>query len=135
MQKALPVVSPRQCSRAAAREYRDRYPNRDHFPDYRVFMRVHNTYMEGVLPGQKALRAGRPLVQFENEDQVLMEANLDPDKASTGHIRNSGSPRSTVQHLFKESKYLPTLAKGARRCALLTMNLECRFCREMAKIP
>ncbi|CAG5032315.1 unnamed protein product [Parnassius apollo] len=109
-------------ARAAAREYRQRYTNRDHFPDYRVFMRVHNSYMVGVLPDQHAPRAGRPVVQFENEYEVLRELRLD-----LRSIVISGFQDRRRNVSLTETNITPTTCEGGKLCCPVTINLECGF--------
>lgn len=46
-------------ARAAAREYRTRYPGRERYLDYRVFQNVHRWYIEGKISGNPQ-REGRP---------------------------------------------------------------------------
>lgn len=121
-------------ARAAAREYRQRYPNRDRFPDYRVFLRVHNAYMEGVLPGTHAPRAGRPVVRFDNEERILRELRLDPGISQRQISRNLAISRSVVQRIIKRQGYHAYHVKRVQ--ALLPADYEprVRFCREMLRL-
>ncbi|KAL3271797.1 hypothetical protein HHI36_022267 [Cryptolaemus montrouzieri] len=49
---------------AAARLYRERYPNAERHPDYRVFVHVHQSYSEGRLSHVRK-SAGRPQADYE----------------------------------------------------------------------
>ncbi|CAK1590750.1 unnamed protein product [Parnassius mnemosyne] len=120
-------------ARAAAREYRQRYPSRDRFSDYRVFMRVHNSYTEGVLPGQHAPRAGRPAVRFENGNEVLRELRLDPGISQRQISRNLGITRSTVQQIIKRKKYHAYHVQRVQALAPGDYEPRVRFCREMLR--
>jgi hypothetical protein len=118
-------------ARAAAREYRQRYPDRDRFPDYRVFLRVHNSYLEGVLPGQHAPRLGRPVVR--DPDNVLRELRMDPMISQRRLSRNLGIPRSTVQLIIKRNRLHPYHIQRVQALLPGDYAPRLRFCREMLR--
>ncbi|GBP48189.1 hypothetical protein EVAR_27576_1 [Eumeta japonica] len=68
-------------ARRAAALYRERFPRARLHPDYRVFIRLHNAYVEGRIPGQRG-GEGRP--RLDNDDDVLDEIEDDPSTSVIG---------------------------------------------------
>lgn len=90
-------------ARAAARKYAERYPNASS-PDHRVFIRVHNSYMEGIIPGSG--RIGRPQHHL-NDEVVLREIENNPSTSTRAIERTTGIPKSTVQRILKQNNLHP----------------------------
>ena len=63
---------------AAARMYREKYPNAGHHPYYRVFINVDRSFSEGHFPN-KMISEGRPVMPSE----VLQVAEQNPSISST----------------------------------------------------
>ncbi|GBP48001.1 hypothetical protein EVAR_83702_1 [Eumeta japonica] len=61
---------------AAARLYRERYPNLERYPDHRVFDNVHHSLTEGGHFPNQIRGGGRP--SFPYEEEVLQEVADDP---------------------------------------------------------
>lgn len=121
-------------ARAAARAYRERYPNRDCFPDYRVFIRVHNSYTNGRLPGQHGGRDGRGQQVVENvreRNQVLAEIQRDRSTSQRRISRAIGIPRSRVQRILKKNKLRPYHIKRVQDLIPGDFEKRVQFCREM----
>lgn len=91
-----------QSSRAAARLYAERYPNRRH-PHHEMFTRIHNTYCEGRLPGPRG--GGRP--QTVDEDAILEARRDDPSTSVRVIERRTGIAKSTVHSVLKRHRYHP----------------------------
>lgn len=121
-------------ARASAREYRERYPNRDRFPDFRVFARVHRAYTEGRLPGHQGAREGRGRPQVRNvqqENQVLREVRRDRTTSQRRISRTLGIPRSIVQRIIKKKKLHAYHVQRVQDLLPADYEKRVRFCREM----
>lgn len=118
-----------QSSRAAAILYRERFPDRRH-PHHEMFTRVHNSYMEGRLPGQRG--GGRP--QVVDEDIVLQEREQDPTTSVRAIQRRTGIAKSTVHSVLKRHGYHPFHVRRVQ--TLLTRDYVPRvqFCRRMLEM-
>ncbi|XP_026320368.1 uncharacterized protein LOC113230565 [Hyposmocoma kahamanoa] len=91
---------------AAARLFRERYPNLERYPDHRVFFNVHQAYMEGRLPSTR--RSGeRPEAEDDYEDVVLGEIANDPSTSVRGIELATGVPKSTAHRILKKLKFHP----------------------------
>lgn len=118
-------------ARQAAREYRNRHPNEERFPDHRLFIRVHNAYVEGVRPGMP-VRAGRPLLDVD--DEVLAAMEEDPSTSVRQISRNTGLARTTVHRALRRQQLHPFHIQRVQ--ALLPQDYPPRlhFCREMLQL-
>ena len=86
----------------AAGVYRIRYQRRGRFPDHRVFIRVHNAYIRGEIPGA-VRRDGRHRNDDHDEDVVAM-ALEEPSTSIRCISRDSGVSKSTVQRILQRYK-------------------------------
>ena len=95
----------------AASVYRERYPNARN-PDYRVFIRVHNAFMEGRFPGSGigGTSAGRP--QRHNADEVLEIVEEDPGTSISAISRRTGIPKTSVHRILKRHELYPYHYQG-----------------------
>ncbi|GBP39652.1 hypothetical protein EVAR_25476_1 [Eumeta japonica] len=90
---------------AAARLYRERYPNLERYPDHRMFVNVHCSLTEGGHFPNQIRAGGRP--SFPYEEAVLREVADDPSISVRGTEERTGVPKSTAaQHIvfYKEPK-------------------------------
>ena len=118
-------------ARRAAREYRIRYQRRGSFPDHRVFIRVHNAYIRGKIPGA-VRRDGRHSNDDHDEDVVAM-ALEEPSTSIRCISRDSGVSKSTVQRILRQYKLHAYHVQRVQ--ALLPNDYAPRvaFCREMLR--
>lgn len=89
---------------AAARLYRERYPNAVRHPDHRVFISVHTAYSEGRLPSTR-MAGGRP--RRDVDDVVLNEVQSDPSISVRAIERSTGVPKSIAHRSLKRHQYHP----------------------------
>lgn len=83
---------------AAARLYREKYPNLQRYPDHRVFVNVHRSLTEGGhFPNQ--IRAGGPY-----EEEVVQEVANDPSISVRGIEERTGIPKSTAHRILQMPK-------------------------------
>lgn len=117
-------------ARQAARVYRERYPDRDRYPDHRIFLRVSNAYLEGRIPGS-AIHEGRPRVV--DEHQILADVEENPTTSVRRISRRTGVARSTVHRILKRNSLYPYHVQRVQ--ALLPSDFQKRmdFCREMIR--
>lgn len=118
-----------QCNaNAASRLYRERYPNARRYPDYRVFLNVHQAFSEGRLPSARR-NAGRP--RLECDEAVLNEINLD----STTSVRTiqaaTGVPKSSVHRILKSHRLHPYHYRRVQTLLPRDYPLRVAFCRQM----
>lgn len=88
----------------AARLYRERYPNVQRHPDYRVFQNVHASYSEGRLPSVRT-SGGRP--QRDYDDIVLNEIQNDPSTSVRAIEIATGVSKSNAHRILKRYKLHP----------------------------
>lgn len=117
-------------ARQAAVTYRERYPNRDRYPDHRIFLRVNNAYLEGRIPGS-GNREGRPITV--DERQVLVRVEEDPSISVRRISQRTGVARSTVHRILTKNNLHPYHVQRVQ--ALLPADFQRRidFCREMLR--
>lgn len=116
-------------ARLASREYRNRYPNRERYPDHRVFIRVHNSYLEGEMPGA-VQRTGRPR---GDDEEVLALVEEDPFTSIRRVSRATGVSIATVHRILRRNNQHPYHVQRVQ--ALLPRDYAPRvaFCREMLR--
>lgn len=91
-------------ARAAARLYRERYPNAERHPDHRVFVNVHRLLSENQLP-TRATRVGRTVVPYEED---VLNAIAENRSISVRGIEQSlGVPKSTAHRILKRNELHP----------------------------
>lgn len=119
---------------AAARLYRERYPNEPRYPDYRVFIRVHQCYREGRFPGRGvggAAEVGQ-LINPQHEEIVLHEIEADETTSTRAIARRTGVPKSTVHRILKKRFQLyPFHVTRVHTLLPRDYNARVIFCRQM----
>lgn len=83
---------------AASRLYRERYPNALRYPDYRVFINVHQAFSEGRLPSNRR-NAGRP--RLEHDEGVLNEIENDATTSVRAIAASTRISKSSVHRILK----------------------------------
>lgn len=117
---------------AAARLYRERYPNAARHPDHRVFINVHQSYSQGRLPSAHTA-GGRPRGYEENV--VLNEVENDPSTSLRAIERATGIPKSIAQRILKRCDYHPYHVQRVQNLLPRDYAPRIEFCRTMlAKI-
>ncbi|GBP19158.1 hypothetical protein EVAR_11479_1 [Eumeta japonica] len=76
------------------------------YPEYRVFLRVHNAYIERCVPGAIA-REGVPRIDPDNIEAVLEEIERDPTISIRMISRGTGISTATVHRSLREQQYYP----------------------------
>lgn len=118
-------------ARRAAALYRERYPNRNIHPDYRVFIRVHNSYSEGKIPGAQG-GSGRPR-RDDLEDEVLEEIENDPSTSVRSIERRTGIKKSTVHDILKRHQLHPFHVQRVQSLLPTDYPKRLTFCRRMLR--
>lgn len=121
-------------ARAAARLYRERYPNEDRYPDHRVFSRVHRAYTEGRIPGTGVggVSEGRP--QRVNEELILREIEEDPSASVRTISRHLDIPRTTVHRVLKKYRLHPYHLQRVQTLQPSDFAQRVVFCRRMLQM-
>lgn len=116
---------------AAARLYRERYPNAARHPDSRVFVNVHRLLSEGRFPHQ-AVNEGRPRLGVE--DEVLQAVADDPSTSVRAIEASTGVPKSTAHRILQAEKFHPYHVQRVQ--GLLPRDYPARlaFCRRMLRM-
>ncbi|GBP81366.1 hypothetical protein EVAR_6224_1 [Eumeta japonica] len=115
-------------ARRAAALYRERFPRARLHPDYRVFIRLHNAYVEGRIPGQRG-GEGRP--RLDNDDDVLDEIEDDPSTSVRAIQRRTGIPKSTVHNILKRYRLHPYHVRRVQALLPRDYPKRIQFCRVM----
>ncbi|GBP11127.1 hypothetical protein EVAR_79780_1 [Eumeta japonica] len=106
--------------------YRERFPRARLHPDYRVFIRLHNAYVEGRIPGQRGGEGRR----LDNDDDVLDEIEDDPSTSVRAIQRRTGIPKSTVHNILKDTDSILTTCVAFKHC-FPRLSKRIQFCRVM----
>lgn len=114
---------------AAARLYRERYPNAARYPDHRVFTNVHRLlFSEGRLPNQTH-GGGRPTNPIEEE--VLQAVEEDPSTSVRAIETNTGVPKSTAHRILKRNDLHPYHVQRVQTLLPGDYQNRVNFCRTM----
>lgn len=116
----------------AAAVYRDRYPNARH-PDYRTFIRVHNSFMEGRFPGSGigGVSEGRP--QRHNPAEVLELVEENPGTSISAISRRTGIPQKSVHRILKRHELYPYHYQRVQTLMPRDSAKRVTFCRTMLR--
>lgn len=113
---------------AAARLYRERYPNAERHPDHRVFVNVHMAYSQGRLPSARA-SGGR--TQGYDEDIILNLIENDPSTSVRAIEISTGIPKSVVHRVLKTNKLHPYHVQRVQDLLPRDYAPRLEFCRTM----
>lgn len=116
----------------AAALYRERYPNNRH-PDYRVFIRVHNAYSEGRIPGSGVGGASEGRPRISNDEAVLNIVNEDPSISVRVLSRRAGMSTRTVHRILKRHELYPYHFQRVQTLLPRDYPLRVAFCRTMLR--
>lgn len=115
---------------AASRLYRERYPNAERYPGYRVFINVHKAYTEGHLPNDRR-NTGRP--RTVNRRQVLREIQNDPTTSVRAIEAATGIPKSSVHKILQREKLHPYHYRRVQTLLPRDYPLRVAFCEVMLR--
>lgn len=118
-------------SRAAAL-YRERYPNLRH-PDYRVFIRVHNSLCEGRLPGNRLSRASEGRPQRHSAVEVLELVEEDSSTSTSQISRRTGIPKKSVHRILKRHQLYPYYSQRVQTLMPRDGAFRVTFCQIMLR--
>ncbi|CAK1598961.1 unnamed protein product [Parnassius mnemosyne] len=121
----------RGSARAAARMYREQLIRRDGpqpevYPDYRVYLRVQNAYMEGHIPGSSRPE-GVPRIDPDQIEQILGELQRDPSTSTRAIGRRTGLSHMSVHRILQAEGVHPYHVKKFKIYYLRTMHDEWPF--------
>lgn len=121
-------------AREAARLYRERYPNLRH-PDHRVFLRVHNSLLEGRILGSGVgvggTSEGRP--RQVNEEIILRQIEEDASTSVRVIARRTGIARTTVHRVLKRNRFYPYHLQRVQTLEPRDYVRRVEFCRIMLR--
>lgn len=104
-------------------------PQPERYPDHRLFLRTHNAYMEGRIPG----KSGR-LSEFptdERVDAVLNEVQGDSSTSVRMVSRRTGIPKSSVHRILQVESYHPYHIQKVQELKPEDYPKRVLFCQEM----
>lgn len=124
-------------ARLAARLYRTQGTRRgglqpETFPDYRVFLRVHNAYMDGRLPGASN-REGTIRRNPEHVETVLEEVIADPSTSTRAISRQTRISQPTVQRILRQQNYHPYHIRKVQDLLPTDHRKRVDFCEEVLR--
>lgn len=102
-------------------------------PDYRLFIRVHNSYCEGRIPGRGVggSSEGRPSDDYE--DEILNEIEEDSTRSVRQIERRTGIPKSNVHFVLKKYLLHPFHVKRVQTLQTSDYARRVEFCRTMLR--
>lgn len=113
---------------AAARLYREKFPNAARYPDYRVFTNVHRTLSEGRFPNQM-INDGRPRMLYEEE--VLQEVEADPSVSVRRIEARTAVSKSTAHRIMQRNEFHPYHVQRVQCLLPRDYSERITFCRTM----
>lgn len=90
--------------------------NRNRFPDHQVFMRVHNTYVEGTVSGVSA-RSGRPRIVVDAEEAITVKIQRNSPTSIRCISMNTGPQ---YKKFFNEKAVILSTYNAYKHCCPLT---------------
>lgn len=112
---------------AAARLYRERYPNATRHPDHRVFTNVHRLLSEGRLPGQVHGEGRR----YHYDDVVIQAVEEDPSVSVRGIEASTGVPKSVAHRILKQNELHPYHVQRVQSLLERDYSPRVAFCQTM----
>lgn len=121
----------------AARLYRQQLqrsgePQPERWPDHRMILRVHNSYMEGRVP---SARIGRPLEMQEPDavGSVLEEIGRDSSISVRTLERRTGVPKSRAHRILQQERFHPYHLQKVQHLKPEDYPRRVAFCQEMLR--
>lgn len=115
--------------------YREQVQNRgdpqpEAWPDHRMILRVHNSYMEGRIPGR---RTGRPSQMHDpgTVESVLEEVARDPSVSVRTIERRIGIPKSRAHRILQQEGFHPYHIQKVQQLKPADYPRGVAFCQEM----
>lgn len=124
-------------ARRAAQLYRDLLIRRggrqpDSYPDYRVFLRVHNALMDGRMPGT-VRREGQSRLRLDRVDEVLEEIERDASTSTRAISRRTGIPQPSVHRILRQAGLKPYHIQKVQELVTADYQKRLEFCEEMIR--
>jgi hypothetical protein len=121
----------------AARLYREQLirrggPQPAVYPDRHLFLRVHNSYMEGRLPGSSR-RGGALQMDPDRVDIILEEVERDPSTSTRAIQRRTGIPRTSVHRILRMEGYHPYHIRKVQDLLPADYQRRIQFCEDMLR--
>lgn len=121
----------------AARLYREQVqngngPQPEIWPDYRMILRVHHSYMHGRLPGS---RSGRPRQMHDPDDVDLVREEVSRDSSVSVRTieRRIGIPKSQVHRILRQEGFYAYHLQRVQQLKPADYPKRVAFCQEMLR--
>src|SRR5580765_243079 len=122
--------------RAAARLWRERYPDRVPY-SYNVFCRLSKRIInKGIIQPDhnKGRQIRRPVIE-ERTPEILASAQLHPHDSLRRRERDSGISRATIQRIFHENKLRPYRMSLHQALTIVDFRNRLEFCNWIRQQP
>lgn len=122
-------------AREAARMYQEQLIRRggiqpQTYPDYRVFLRARNAYMEGRIPGTSRPE-GVPRIGPDQIEEVLEEAQRDSATSTRAISRRTGLSHMSVHRILQAEGMHPYHVKKVQDLLPVDYPRRVAFCQDM----
>ncbi|GBP12801.1 hypothetical protein EVAR_6125_1 [Eumeta japonica] len=117
----------------AAAVYRERYPNLNRYPDYRVFIRLHAALREGRFPGTGVGGASEGRPQRVNPDEKLRLVAADSSISIREISRHTGISTRTVNRILKRERLHPFHLQHVQTLLPRDYAQRVTFCQNMLR--